>query len=144
MHDETAAFSGGVQWNAGLFGNAGDLAKVCQMWLNGGRYGDARVLSEPTVRLFTTDHSSVSRRGLGFDKPDMENPESSPTCAGAPASAYGHLGFTGTVFWVDPDNEIIFIFLNNRVNPTRDNPAFSKLDPRPALFQMVYDAIGED
>lgn len=144
VHDETAAFSGGVQGNAGLFGNAGDLAKVCQMWLNGGRYGDARVLSEPTVRLFTTDHSSVSRRGLGFDKPDMENPESSPTCAGAPASAYGHLGFTGTVFWVDPDNEIIFIFLNNRVNPTRDNPAFSKLDPRPALFQMVYDAIGED
>lgn len=141
VHDETANFSGGVQGNAGLFSNANDLAKICQMWLNGGTYGDVRILSEPTVKKFTTEKSSISRRGLGFDKPDMENPDSSPTCASAPASAYGHIGFTGTVFWVDPDNDLIFIFLCNRVNPTRDNKAFSELDPRPKLFQLVYDAL---
>jgi len=141
VHDETAGFSGGVQGNAGLFSNAGDLAKICQMWLNGGTYGGVRVLSPGTVNKFTTVHSSKSRRGLGFDKPDTVNIEKSPTCASAPAETYGHIGFTGTVFWVDPVNDLIFIFLNNRVNPTRDNKAFSDLDPRPRLFQMVYDAL---
>ncbi len=141
VHDETAAFSGGVQGNAGLFSNAGDLAKICQMWLNGGTYGGVRVLSAETVAKFTTEHSDISRRGLGFDKPDTANPDKSPTCASAPAETYGHIGFTGTVFWVDPVNELIFIFLNNRVNPTRDNKAFSTLDPRPKLFQLVYDSL---
>lgn len=141
VHDETANFSGGVQGNAGLFSNANDLAKICQMWLNGGEYGDVRLLSESTVEKFTTEKSSKSRRGLGFDKPDMENPDKSPTCASATAATYGHIGFTGTVFWVDPDNELIFIFLCNRVNPTRDNKAFSELDARPKLFQLVYDSL---
>lgn len=141
VHDETANFSGGVQGNAGLFSNAGDLAKICQMWLNGGTYGGTRLLSESTVDKFTTAKSDISRRGLGFDKPDTENPDKSPTCASAPGEVYGHLGFTGTVFWVDPVNDLIFIFLNNRVNPSRDNAAFSRMNPRPALFQMVYDAM---
>lgn len=141
VHDETAGFSGGVQGNAGLFSNAGDLAKICQMWLNGGSYGGVRVLSAETVDKFTTEHSDISRRGLGFDKPDTVNPDKSPTCTSAPAETYGHIGFTGTVFWVDPVNELIFIFLNNRVNPTRDNKAFAELDARPKLFQLVYDSL---
>jgi len=141
VHDELANISGGVQGNAGLFGTAGDLAKLCQMWLQGGYYGDKRVLSEETVRLFTTDKSPTCRRGLGFDKPNPENPDYSPTCAEADPSVYGHLGFTGTVFWVDPKNEIIFIFLCNRVNPTRSNEAFSELNIRPALFSEVYKAM---
>lgn len=141
VHDETANFSGGVQGNAGLFSNADDLAKICQMWLNGGEYGDKRVLSEETVRLFTTDKSPTCRRGLGFDKPDTEDLENSPTCDEAGPSVYGHLGFTGTVFWVDPDNNLIFIFLTNRVNPTRDNDAFSQSGIRPKLFQQVYKSL---
>ena len=141
VHDETANFSGGVQGNAGLFSNATDLAKICQMWLNAGEYGGVRVLSAETVAKFTTEHSEISRRGLGFDKPDTANPDKSPTCADAPAETYGHIGFTGTVFWIDPTNQLIFIFLNNRVHPTRDNKAFSALDPRPKLFQLVYDAM---
>ena len=77
---------------------------MCQMWLNGGVYGDKRILSEETVRLFTTDKSPTCRRGLGFDKPDVKNLRYSPTCDEADASVYGHLGFTGTVFWVDPSS----------------------------------------
>ncbi|MBD5192344.1 MAG: serine hydrolase [Bacteroidales bacterium] len=141
VHDELANFSGGVQGNAGLFGTATDLAKLCQMWLNGGTYGDARILSPETVKLFTTSKSATCRRGLGFDKPDTENPDNSPTCEEATAATYGHLGFTGTVFWVDPDNDLIFVFLNNRVNPTRDNKAFSKMNIRPELFSKVYQNI---
>lgn len=141
VHDETAAMLGGVSGNAGLFANAGDLAKLCQMWLNGGKYGDAQVLDEETVKIFTTSKSPTCRRGLGFDKPDTENPDYSPTCDEAGASVYGHLGFTGTVFWVDPSENLIFIFLNNRVNPTRDTPVFNNLGLRPELFRQVYKAI---
>ena len=141
VHDELAAFSGGVQGNAGLFANAGDVAKVCQMLLNGGEYGGKRILSESTAQLFTGDQSPTCRRGLGFDKPDAVNPENSPTCDEASPEVYGHLGFTGTVFWVDPTQELIFVFLTNRVNPTRDNAAFSSCNIRPKLFSLVYQAL---
>lgn len=141
VHDELANMSGGVQGNAGLFSTADDLAKLCQMWLNGGVYGGIRVLSEPTVKLFTTSKSPTCRRGLGFDKPDIDDPQSSPTTELASPSTFGHLGFTGTCFWVDPENDLIFVFLTNRVNPTRDNAAFSKLNIRPRLFEQVYRAL---
>ncbi len=143
VHDETAAMLGGVSGNAGVFASADDLAKLCQMWLNGGVYGDARVLSEPTVKLFTTAKSPTCRRGLGFDKPNVEDPDYSPTCEEAGASVYGHLGFTGTVFWVDPENDMFFIFLTNRVNPTRDNDAFDEVNIRLELFRQVYKSIAE-
>ncbi len=137
VHDELAAFSGGVQGNAGVFGSATDIARICQMWLNGGEYAGRRILSPETTRLFTTEKSPTCRRGLGFDKPDAD-PDNSPTCDEADLSAYGHLGFTGTVFWVDPANDLIFVFLTNRVNPTRDNAAFSRANVRPELFRQVY------
>lgn len=141
VHDETAAMIGGVSGNAGVFGNAGDIAKLCQMWLNGGTYGDARVLSQQTVDLFTKSKSPTCRRGLGFDKPDLVNPDWSPTCEEAGPAVYGHLGFTGTVFWVDPDKDLIFVFLTNRVNPTRDNAAFNRANIRPELFRQIYKSI---
>ncbi|MDE6332782.1 MAG: serine hydrolase, partial [Muribaculaceae bacterium] len=141
VHDELCAFSGGVQGNAGVFGSAEDVAKLCQMWLQNGSYGEKRVLSPQTVKLFTSDKSPTCRRGLGFDKPDTSSPQQSPTCEEAGPSVYGHLGFTGTVFWVDPSNELIFVFLTNRVNPTRDNSAFSSMNLRPDLFRAVYHAL---
>lgn len=143
VHDEMACFSGGVQGNAGLFANADDIAKMCQMWLNGGTYGGQRILSPQTVELFTTTASPTCRRGLGFDKPDTTNPEYSPTTDLANASTYGHLGFTGTVFWVDPQNDMIFVFLTNRVNPTRDNDAFAEMNIRPDLMRMALESIKE-
>ena len=141
VHDELANFSGGVQGNAGLFSNAEDIAKYCQMLLNGGEYGGHRFLSKPTVDVFTKTKSPNSRRGLGFDKPNPDAPDASPTCEEAHPSVYGHLGFTGTVFWVDPVNDLIFIFLTNRVNPTRDTPVFNKANVRPELFRQVYKAL---
>ena len=141
VHDETANFSGGVQGNAGLFSNANDLAKLCQMWLNGGEYGEERLLSEETVELFTTSKSSTCRRGLGFDKPDKRNEKNSPTCREASAATFGHTGFTGTCFWVDPQSQLIYIFLSNRVHTTRNNSAFSKLNIRPRIFSEVYKAM---
>lgn len=141
VHDETANFSGGVQGNAGLFSNANDLAKLCQMWLNGGEYGEERLLSEETVKLFTTSKSSTCRRGLGFDKPDKRNEKNSPTCCEASAATFGHTGFTGTCFWVDPQSQLIYIFLSNRVHTTRNNSAFSKLNIRPRIFSEVYKAM---
>lgn len=141
VHDETAAMSGGVQGNAGLFSTAEDLAKVCQMWLNGGTYGGARILSQATTDLFLKDKSPMSRRGLGFDKPDIANPSKSPTAPEASPATVGHIGFTGTCVWVDPESRLIYIFLCNRVNPTRDNAAFSRLDIRPKLLSIIYQSM---
>lgn len=141
VHDELAAFSGGVQGNAGLFGNADDIAKYCQMLLNGGSYGGKQILQPETTRLFTTDKSSTCRRGLGFDKPDIENPDYSPTCDEASPQVFGHLGFTGTVFWVDPTHDLIFVFLTNRVYPTRDSAVFNRSYIRAHLFSLVYRAL---
>jgi CubicO group peptidase (beta-lactamase class C family) len=107
------------------------------MWLNGGRYGSDQLLSEGTVNAFLTERSDISRRGLGFDAPDTDNPDSSPTTAIAHPSTIGHLGFTGTCMWIDPSRNLIFIFLSNRVNPSRENPAWTSLDIRPKLFSTI-------
>lgn len=137
VHDEIAAFSGGVQGNAGLFSTAGDIAKYCQMLLQGGSYGGVKIISDSTVRKFTETISS-DMRGLGFDRAvryrSMEQ-------IGLPESAYGHLGFTGTAFWIDPDNGIAVIVMSNRVHPSRSNPSFARLNPRVAIMRAVYNCL---
>ncbi len=141
VHDELAAFSGGVQGNAGLFSSANDLAKLLQMWLNGGTYGDVRFYKPSTVDVFTTQKSPNSHRGLGYDKPVVGNPDASNTCAEATAETYGHTGFTGTCFWVDPKNDMFYIFLSNRVSPSRNNPAFSRVSARSHIQSLIYQNI---
>lgn len=141
VHDEGAAFMGGISGNAGLFSNANDLAKLYQMWLNNGTYGGERYLSERTCRLFMGTKSSTSRRGLGFDKPEMRTNKSGPTSRSAPASVYGHTGFTGTCFWVDPDNNLIYIFLSNRVYQKRTHTNLSKLGVRERIQEEIYKAM---
>lgn len=141
VHDEAAAFQGGVSGNAGLFSNADDLAKLLQLYLDLGIYGGERLLSEATCSLFTQTKSPTCRRGLGFDKPQPGNPKASPCGALAPASVYGHTGFTGTCFWVDPDNRLIYIFLCNRVTPSRVNNKLSTLDIRTRIQDVIYKAI---
>ena len=143
VHDELAAFSGGVQGNAGLFSNANDLAKLFQMWLNGGTYGGVRLLKASTVETFLTQKSPNSHRGLGFDKPVVGNPDASNTCAEATPETIGHTGFTGTCFWVDPKNDMIYIFLSNRVCPTRNNPNFGRISARSHIQSLIYKAIRE-
>ena len=141
VHDEIAAFSGGVEGNAGLFGNANDLAKLLQLWLNEGEYGGERYFTRETVRLFTMSKSPKSRRGLGFDKPDMKNPRISPTASQVPASVFGHTGFTGTTFWVDPDHELIYIFLTNRVYPHRWNKKLMSDNYRTRIQEVIYESM---
>ena len=140
-HDETAAFLGNVSGNAGLFSNANDLAKLLQMFLNLGEYGGERYLSRETIQMFTQTASSISRRGMGFDKPDVVRPQDSPTSASAPASAYGHTGFTGTCFWVDPDNKLIYILLSNRVYPSRTHKQLMEMKIRPQIQELIYEAM---
>lgn len=139
VHDEAAAFQGGVSGNAGLFSNAGDLAKVLQLYLNLGTYGGEQYFSAETGRLFTHSKCPTSRRGLGFDKPQPG--KSAPCGQLTPASAYGHTGFTGTCFWIDPDNDLLYIFLSNRVNPTRANHKLSALNIRTRIQDAIYKAI---
>lgn len=141
VHDEAAAFQGGVSGNAGLFSNANDLAKVLQLYLNQGTYGNEQYLSKETCRLFTQSKSPTSRRGLGFDKPAVGSHKGSPCGSLTPPSAYGHTGFTGTCFWVDPDNQLIYIFLCNRVNPSRANSKLGRLDIRTRIQDAIYKAI---
>ncbi|KUL17923.1 MAG: hypothetical protein XE13_0638 [Proteiniphilum sp. 51_7] len=141
VHDEGAALFGGISGNAGLFSNSNDLAKISQMLLNGGSYGGEQLLSSETVRLFTTMKSSVSRRGLGFDKPDPANSKRSPTSPATPVEVYGHTGFTGTSFWIDPVNNMIYILLTNRVNPSRTPNRFSTLSIRERIQEELYQAI---
>lgn len=141
VHDETAAFQGGVSGNAGLFSTAGEVARVYQMLLNGGELEGQRYLSEETCRLFTTEASKVSRRGLGFDKPDVKNPKSSPCAESTPESVYGHTGFTGTCAWVDPDNGLVYVFLSNRTYPDATNRKLQQLNIRERIQQTIYDAM---
>ena len=118
------------------------MAKLCQTWLNDGAYGGERIFSEETTNLFTDSKSPNSHRGLGFDKPYLDDPWYSSTVERSSASTYGHTGYTGTVFWVDPEQDLIFVFLNNRVDPTRNNSAWSKLGVRGSLMNAVYDSLG--
>ena len=141
VHDEAAAFQGGVSGNAGLFSTATDLAKIAQLYLNDGIYGGERYLTSKTCKLFTGSKSPASRRGLGFDKPDMKNPSSSPCGLHAPQSVYGHTGFTGTCFWIDPDNNLIFIFLSNRTFPSRVNNQLFTLNIRTRIQDAIYKAL---
>lgn len=142
VHDEAAAFQGGVSGNAGLFATARDVAQVYQMLLDKGVFGDRRYLSRATCELFLTMKSKESRRGLGFDKPDMEHEESSPCAVEAPASVVGHTGFTGTCAWADPDNDLVFVFLSNRIYPRPfDRKALMRLNIRPRIQQLMYQSL---
>ena len=140
-HDEAAAFMGGVSGNAGVFSNANDLAKLLQMLLNQGVYGDERYLNAEICKLFMGTKSSISRRGLGFDKPDTQNENLSPTSKSVSASTIGHTGFTGTCFWIDPDNQLIYIFLSNRVYPSRTNKQLMQMGIRSRIQDVIYEAM---
>lgn len=144
VQDEAAAFMGGVSGNAGLFSSARDVARICQMLLDKGVCGGRRYLTRATCELFTTLKSNGSRRGLGFDKPDTEHPDHSPCAAEAPASVFGHTGFTGTAVWMDPDNGLVFVFLSNRTYPSASDPnRLALLNIRTRMQQAMYQSIKE-
>jgi CubicO group peptidase (beta-lactamase class C family) len=142
VHDPGAAMYGGVAGHAGIFSNAHDLAAVFQMLLNKGVYDGKRFLDTATVQLFTARQSKISRRGFGFDKPEPDINKASPCYDGVPVTTFGHTGFTGTCVWSDPDNNLTYIFLSNRVYPNAENNLLVKMNIRTALQEVIYKALG--
>jgi CubicO group peptidase (beta-lactamase class C family) len=143
VHDEGASVMGGIAGHAGLFSNASDLAKLYLMLLNKGSWNEKNYFNQSTIDLFTAYNTDNSRRGLGFDKPEKNNATSKDPypCLSASPSTYGHTGFTGTCVWADPEKELLFIFLSNRVYPSRDNKAFSELNLRAKIQDAIYASL---
>lgn len=144
VHDEGAIMMGGVSANAGLFSNANDLAKLMQMYMDKGEYGGQRYISEETLEEFTRYQfpENDNRRGLGFDKPNLEyRGENNNTAEDASSSSFGHSGFTGTFTWADPESNLLYVFMSNRVHPTRENTRLYQLNTRTNIQQVLYDAM---
>lgn len=142
VHDQGAALMGGVAGHAGLFATADDVGAVFEMLLNEGVYKGDRYLKSATVQLFTRYSSNVSRRGLGFDKPDNSRGDAGPAGERTSGYAFGHQGFTGTCAWADPATGIVFVFLSNRVNPTADNNQMNRLSVRTIVQDYICEACG--
>lgn len=140
VHDETAAIQGGVGGNAGLFSSAEDLAVLFQMLLNGGHYGGRQFLNKNTIDYFTTARHGT-HRGLGFDKP-AKNSKKGAYARSVSSQTFGHTGFTGTAIWTDPQHNLTFIFLSNRIHPNASNRRLSEDKVRARMHQVVYDALG--
>ena len=143
VHDEGATMMEGVSANAGLFGSTLDLAKIMQMYLWKGKYGGERYISENTMNKFTFAHyaNEGNKRGLGFDKPKLENRENDSCSLLASMESFGHGGYTGTYTWVDPESGLLFVFMSNRVYPTRENRKIYKFNVRPSMHKAIYEAI---
>ena len=142
VHDMGAAMLDGVNGNAGLFGNSLDIAKMMQMYLQKGYYGGKRYLKPETLAKFNTAYFKDKnvRRGLGFDKPQI-NKEEKATCDCVSMQSFGHSGFTGTYVWADPESKIVYVFLSNRVYPTMANRGLTKQDIRTKVQQIIQNAI---
>ena len=145
VNDQGAAMQGGVGGHAGVFSNANDLAKFMQMYLQKGEYAGKRYLSKEIVKEFTKCQfcSDENRRGAGFDKPVIEGQEGGPTCHCVSSLSFGHSGFTGTLAWVDPSTNLIYIFLSNRVYPDASNIKLLDMNVRTEIMQVIYDSFDE-
>ncbi|NTV83992.1 MAG: serine hydrolase, partial [Bacteroidales bacterium] len=143
VHDQGAAMLGGISGHAGLFSDANDLGVLAEMLLQGGSYGGVKYLEPATIKEFTEWQFPLNdnRRGIGFDKPLQEYSPEGPCCKSASPSSYGHMGFTGTYIWIDPETQLTFIFLSNRVYPDATNNKLASMNLRPKIHQVFYDAI---
>ncbi len=143
VHDPAAAMMGGVAGHAGVFTNAQSLAAIMKMLLDGGMYGGKRFLKKETILKFTSQAfpGTENRRGFIFDKPEPDSSKNGPTAKSASPRAFGHTGFTGTCAWADPEHNIIFVFLSNRVYPSAANNKLAKLNIRTDLMQLLYEAL---
>lgn len=135
VHDENAYAMGGVAGHAGLFSTATDLSTFAQFMLNGGYYGDTRLLTPQTIARWTAPQYPGSSRALGWDTP------SPPSSAGRYANprTFGHTGFTGTSIWMDPVHELFIIVLANRVNSHGMTTGHTAL--RRAVAEAVEGAV---
>ncbi|MGI9527709.1 MAG: glycoside hydrolase family 3 N-terminal domain-containing protein [Weeksellaceae bacterium] len=140
VHDQGAAMLGGVAGHAGIFSNANDLAKIMQMYLNMGTYGNKRYFDKKVIKEFTKFQyrAQGNRRGLGFDK---QLGSKGPAVSAASSSAFGHSGFTGTLVWADPAKDMVFIFLSNRINPSAENRKLIQMETRKKMLDKIYQVL---
>ena len=147
VHDEGAAMLGGISGHAGLFATANDLMKLMELYRRMGEFGGEQLIGREVMKKYTSVQfpENNNRRGLGFDKPLLNNSqlsqeESYPAKSASPAS-FGHSGYTGTFVWIDPESELSYIFLCNRVYPSRNNNLLAELNIRSDILQAIYDSI---
>lgn len=146
VHDMAAAMFGGVSAHAGLFGNSINVAKVMQMYLQGGNYAGMQIINSDTIDLFNNCYycHEENRRGVGFDKPQLE--EDGPTCGCVSMDSFGHSGWTGTFTWADPEKNIVYVFLSNRSYPSGETAGKSLLvkeNIRSEIQKIIYQSIKE-
>ena len=141
VHDMGAAMQGGIGGHAGLFSNVNDIAKIMQMFIQDGEYGGERYLNKSTIDLFNKCYycSEENRRGVGFDKPQIE--EDGPTCGCVSMNSFGHSGWTGTYTWADPDEKIVYVFLSNRSYPNSVENKLLKNNIRTDIQKLIYESI---
>ena len=141
VHDMAAAMFGGIAGHAGLFGNSNDVAKIMQMYLQGGNYGGIEYFQPQTIDDFNTCYfcDEDNRRGVGFDKPQLE--DEGPTCGCISMKSFGHSGWTGTYAWADPDKEIVYVFLSNRSYPSDPENKLLNYNIRTEIQRLIYEAI---
>lgn len=140
VHDPGAAMMGGVAGHAGLFSSANDLAKLFQMMLNDGRYGGEQFLSQEVIKEFVKCQfcEEDNRRGAGFDR---RTETGGPACGCVSFDSFGHTGFTGTMVWADPQNNLLYIFLSNRIHPDAESNKLLKMNIRTDIQEVVYNSI---
>jgi beta-glucosidase-like glycosyl hydrolase/CubicO group peptidase (beta-lactamase class C family) len=141
VHDMGAAMEGGIGGHAGIFSNSMDVAKIMQLYLQKGNYGNRQYFSQKTFDDFNSCYfcAEGNRRGVGFDKPQLGN--KGPTCGCASMTSFGHTGFTGTMAWADPVTEIVYIFLSNRTYPSDSVNKLSRENIREDIQEIIYDSI---
>ena len=141
VHDMGAAMQNGVGGHAGLFSNANDVAKIMQMYIQKGNYGGYQFIESKTFDAFNKCYycKNDNRRGIGFDKPQLN--EDGPTCGCVSMESFGHTGFTGTITWADPEDEIIYVFLSNRTYPDSSNNDLLDNNIRTEVQRFIHEAI---
>ncbi|MFV8323999.1 glycoside hydrolase family 3 N-terminal domain-containing protein [Flavobacterium sp. LS2R12] len=141
VNDLSAALEGGVSGHAGVFSNAMDVAKIMELYLQKGNYGNQQYFSEKTFDDFNTCYfcAAGNRRGVGFDKPQLG--AEGPTCGCASMTSFGHTGYTGTMAWADPETQIVYVFLSNRTFPIAGENRLSKENIREDIQKVIYEAI---
>lgn len=145
VHDPGAAMLGGVCGHAGLFSNANDLAKMMQMYLNHGTYGGERFIDSATIAEYTRCQfcENDNRRALGFDRPITDEDDAGPACNSASGLSFGHSGFTGTITWADPEYDLLYIFLSNRIHPDQFNVKLVTENIRTDIQEQLYRSLQE-
>ena len=136
VHDEAASFMGGISGNAGLFGNAQSVGSLLNFL-----GPNSTMFKQATVHKFTSYafKNSKIRRGLGFDKPYSNDEYGEYPNKNLSKDSFGHTGFTGTMFWVDPEKKLTIVFLTNRVYPSRKNQSFYENNVRSKLIDLLLE-----